>query len=57
MFIHIYNQLQQISKHTFHIHFAGSVTGDAGAVEVAAGVDAATVLLAGLRFPFKCWGM
>ena len=50
MFIHIYNQLQQISKHTFHIHFAGSVTGDAGvdavAVAVAAGVDAGAVAVA-----------
>ena len=58
MFIHIYNELQQISKHTYHIHFAGSVTGDAGGVDAAgvdaAGVDAATVVP---RFTFKFWGM
>ena len=59
MFIHIYNELQQISKHTYHIHFAGSVTGDAGvdAGGVDAGVDAATVVPASLRFTFKFWGM
>ena len=71
MFIHIYNELQQISKHTYHIHFAGSVTGDAGvdaggvdaggvdagAGVDAGGVDAATVVPASLRFPFKFWGM
>ena len=78
MFIHIYNELQQISKHSYHIHLAGSVTGDAAGVDAAgvdaggvdaggvdaggvdaaavavdAGVDAATVVPASLRFPFK----